>query len=83
MGFNSSLKTEYRESMYLFLLQQAHSITRNSESSKPLSRKSLYPRGSKGRWWANLRELGQCVLFESGRWTLTQVSLKQFDRKKC
>ena len=57
MGFNSSLKTDYRESMYLLLLQQVPSITRNSESSKPLPRKSLFPSGAKGRWWANLREL--------------------------
>jgi hypothetical protein len=66
MGFNSSLKTDSRESMYLLLLQQVHSITRNSESSKPLSRKSLYPRGAKGRWWANLRAW-QCALVENGR----------------
>jgi hypothetical protein len=66
MGFNSSLKTDYRESMYLLLLQQVHAVTRNSESSKPLSRKSLYPRGAKGRWWANLRAW-QCALVENGR----------------
>ena len=35
MGFNSSFKTDYRESMYLLLLQQVPSITRNSESKKP------------------------------------------------
>ena len=41
MGFNSSLKTDCRDRIYLLLLQQVYSITRNSESSKPLSRKSL------------------------------------------
>ena len=70
MGFNSSLKTDYRESMCLLLLQQVPSITRNSESSKPLSRKSLYPGGAKGRWWANLKELDTMCVVESDRWTL-------------
>ena len=37
MGFNSSLKTDSRESIYFLLLQEVKTITRNSESKKPES----------------------------------------------
>ena len=78
MGFNSSLKTDYRESIY-FLLQEVKTVTRNLESKKPESPFKIQVE-KRGRWWV-LEKIGErftmlplCDCFEGRQKLLLFIS---------